>query len=309
MQDPLDELTTAPRIPIAAAVRRARADIRAAVADALAVPDEALERPWRWRAGDPHDLDARYGLYRLHERLEEAIAAVARRRASDGGDPAGPGVELLAASGTARWELHGALAGLSATDWDADPGGGEWTVRRTLGHVVASQRSYGWTNAWFLTRADLPDAGEYAPDGALPPEPDEVAAGAGAPAEVLATLDRLIDQSIECLAGVDAPALAVRARWSGVPVTFEFRLVRLGSHLREHTIQVDKTWVMLGRPVREVERIARLVLGSYGRLEALVVGRPESPIGPDLEIVEAAARDAAATAADVRASVAGQSSA
>ncbi|HEU0237282.1 MAG TPA: DinB family protein, partial [Candidatus Limnocylindrales bacterium] len=279
MHDPLAELPTTPRVPIAEPLRRARTAIRTAVADMVAVPDAALERPWRWHPDDPDDLDVRYGLYRLHERLEDAAAEVARRREAAGssggsaGAGAGPAVALLAASGTARWELYGALAGIPDEAWDADPGGGEWTIRRTVAHVISSQRAYGWTTAWFLHRAGEPDAGEYAPDGALPPEPDEATEADGAVGDVIDRLDGLVDQAIEVLAGLDAAGLAVPGRWSGIPITVGFRLNRLGSHLREHTIQVDKTVAMLGRPIQEVDRIARLVLGSYGRLEALVVGR------------------------------------
>ena len=312
MHDPLAELPTTPRVPVAEPLHRARAAIRAAVADVVAVPDTALERPWRWHADDPDDLDIRYGLYRLHERLEDAAAEVARRRDSAGAERHGAAaaVGLLAASGTARWELYGALAGLPDEAWGADPGGGEWTIRRTVAHVISAQRAYGWTTAWFLHRAGEPDAGEYAPDGALPPEPDEASEADGAVGEVIERLDGLVDQVIENLAGLDAAGLAVPGRWSGIPITVGFRLNRLGSHLREHTIQVDKTVAMLGRPIREVDRIARLVLGSYGRLEALVVGRASGSADPsgsadaDLAIVEVAAIDAAATAADVRAAAA-----
>ena len=56
-------------------------------------------------------------------------------------------------------------------------------------------------------------------------------------------------------------------------IPIDFRLGRYGSHIREHTIQVDKTLAMIGRQPTEVERIVRLILGSYGRLEALFVGR------------------------------------
>jgi hypothetical protein len=298
MHDPLDELTTTPRIPITAPVRRARADIRAAIADVVAVPDDALERPWRWHADDPGDLDVRYGLYRLHESLEESAAAVAASR-TDG--VAGPAVPLLAASGAARWELNGALAGLPDDAWDADPGGGEWTVRRTVAHVISAQRAYGWTTAWFLHRAGEADAGEYAPEGALPPEPEEASEADGSVVDVIARLDDLVDQAIETLAGLDAAGLAAPGRWSGIPITVVFRINRLGSHIREHTIQVDKTVAMLGRPVHEADRIARLVLGSYGRLEALVVGRHSGSADADLALVETAAREAALSAADARA--------
>ena len=98
--------------------------------------------------------------------------------------------------------------------------------------------------------------------------------------------------------------MRVSARWSGVPVTIDFRLGRYGSHIREHTIQVDKTFATLGRQPSEVERLVRLILATYGRLEARFVGRRpadlERPL-PDgssaVAILDAAMADAEATAA------------
>ena len=91
-------------------------------------------------------------------------------------------------------------------------------------------------------------------------------------------------------------------------IPIDFRLGRYGSHIREHTIQVDKTLAMIGRQSTEVERVVRLILGSYGRLEAQFVGRDaddvERPFADGssaLSILEAAVDDAVTTAASVRA--------
>jgi hypothetical protein len=309
LRDPLTELLPG-TVVATSAIGRARRSFEAAVTDMLAVPDAELEGPWRWRADDATDADVRYGLYRIHEALEEAVAAVARGRASDGREQVSPAVPMLAAATLARWALHGALAPLRADELDADPGGGEWSVRQTLGHTVGSQRSYGWTSAWFLSRAGMPDAGEYAPEGALPPDPDEAAEGLGAPAEILARLDSLLDAAAERFGGLDEGRLAVAGRWSGLPVTIDFRLGRLGSHIREHTIQVDKTLVMVGRPISEVERLVRLASDSFGRLEATVFARPAADVErafPDgssaASIVEAGAAEAARIVRSVREAV------
>jgi hypothetical protein len=286
---------------------RGRRAFNAAIGDMLAVPDSALEAPWRWRPDDPRDGDVRYGLYRIHEAIEEAVGAVARGRSGGDGDRIAPAVPPLAAATVARWALHGVLAPLSAGELDADPGGGEWSIRRTVGHILSVQESYGWTSAWFVSRAGMTDAGEYAPEGALPPEPDEETAANGETAEIRSRLDDLVDVAAERFGGLDEAALAVPGRWSGLPVTIDFRLGRLGSHIREHTVQVDKTLVMLGRPISEVERLVRLAAESYGRLEATVFARPatdaERPLGNGssaASIVESAGAEAERLSRSVR---------
>jgi hypothetical protein len=91
-------------------------------------------------------------------------------------------------------------------------------------------------------------------------------------------------------------------------VAIDFRLGRYGSHIREHTIQIDKTLDLLGRRPSEVERLVRLILETYGQLEAEFAGRGaealEQPLagGPSaVAILSAAVEDVAATARDVRA--------
>jgi hypothetical protein len=297
-----------PVVAPAASVSRARASIESTLRDMLAVPDEKLEDGWHWRPDDALDADIRYGLYRVHEILEEGAAAIARGRSAEASaEGTGPAVPRLAALTTARWELHGAIVGLKPEDLDADPGGGEWSVRHTLGHIVGGQRSYGWYSAWYLSRAGQPDAGQLPPKGVMPGEPDDAAEGRGALGGIRARLDGLLDAATERFAPLDAAALAVPARWSGLPVTIDFRLGRFASHIREHTIQVEKTLAMIGRRATEAERLARLAGSTYGRLEATVFGRAAADVerpfpdgGGAAAILEATAAEAAKTASSVR---------
>ncbi len=285
--------------PLPAAVHDARTELAELVADMLAVPEAALERPWPWTGAS--EADVRYGLYRAFEILERAGIDAARNLAGRGGD-AGLAAALVAPAGAARWDLHGLLAPLTETDIDADPGGGEWTIRLTLGHIVNSQRAYGWTTAWWQEAAFAPD------DPALPTslgddfwadfpekETDECA---GTLADIRARLDTILDLSAERLAATPEERLAHGSRWAGFPVTVAFRFGRWSSHIREHTIQVEKTLVMLGRVPSEPERLVRLALGAYGRAESALLGQLDPTDAA--EIVAAAVHEAATTVADAR---------
>ncbi len=307
MADPLIDLATVPPIPLHPAGLEARQPLTRSVADLLAVADTSLDDPWRWRATDPQDVELRYGLYRIHERLEAAIGAIEVGRDGRGGS-IGPAVPPLAAMAAARWELHGALAPLGEGVWDADPGGGEWTIRQTFGHIVNGQRSYGWYNAWYLKEGVVGVETVRPSEDVFPPEPTDEEEAAGSPSVALARLEDVVDANIAAAAGLDAAAMGVSARWAGLPVTIDFRLGRYGSHIREHTVQVDKTLAMLGRQPSEVERLVRLILATYGRLEGLLVGREvadlDRPFGTGASAVDelaAAMMDVGSAAARVRA--------
>jgi len=292
-------------VEVAPAVLVARAALAEATTDLSAVPDASLVAAWLWRG---EDADVRYGLYRICEALEEAAANVARAQA-EGGVDRSPAARRIAAATAARWELHGLLAGLTTDDLDADPGGGEWTIRQALGHIVLSQRAYGDGTAWWLT---------YLADGEFPkrlPEsiveemawPTEEEDGTGSLPEIRARLDGWLDLDAALLGELRDDELALRARWSGIAVDVGFRIGRWASHLAEHTLQIDKTLVMLGRSPSEVERLVRLIHAAYGRLEALVFPMPAADVerpGHDgrsaATIVVAAAAEMKATAASVR---------
>jgi hypothetical protein len=60
------------------------------------------------------------------------------------------------------------------------------------------------------------------------------------------------------------------APWSGTQVDIGFRLARWGSHIYEHTVQLDKTLAWLGHQTGEVEWIVRDLHTAWGRLESRI---------------------------------------
>ncbi len=290
--------------PIPAALLAARRDVLAAAHDLTTIRDTALARRWAWTGESEEGEEVRYGFYRIAETFElaEIDAAGALRGA---GVARGRSAERVAPATAATWDLHGLLFPLPAETWDADPGGDEWTVRRTMGHVIGGQRGYGIGTAWWLAQ-------DYAADDLTRPTgiPDEIwdlgpteeDEAEGAPSEVLDRLWAVLDQAAERLTGLPPDRLAVGARWGGFAVDIGFRLGRWSSHVREHTIQVEKTLDMLDHRSTEVDRLVRLVLAAWGRAEAAVYGLPDvaGASGP-VAILATAARVARGTAAEVAA--------
>jgi hypothetical protein len=274
----------------------ARSRVERALGDLLAVPDAALDGPWTWP--EHGEADGRYGLFRILEDFEATEAAI---EGTGGSRP--PAEAIVAPATVARWDLIGVLAPLSGADLDADPGGGEWTVRQTVAHIVASQHSYGVYTAWWREQGlrpgtPLPDP----PDDLRDPAWDEAIAADGTPEEIRRRVHLALDEAAARLIDLTPEELALAARWSGLPVTVGFRQGRWSSHITEHTVQVDKTLAWLGRQPSEVERLVRRLAVAWGRLEAQVWPRPPSAEAMMLA-VDAAGR-AAETAASVRAAAA-----
>ncbi len=296
--------------PLPATVEQARAALARSVPLFLSIPDSALESEWGW-LGDGEG-DVRSGFYIALQALETAAGQVRRSVGSSGSvaDRAGgPAAGLIGAATEARWDLQGLLIALDAESLDADPGGEEWTVRRTLAHTLASQRAYGWFSSWWMSRREETDYPLYIPDAVAEEMEAQLPPGErnadGSPAEVRARLDALVDLTSELWRDASEDDLAVRARWMGFPVTAGFRIGRWSTHMQEHTIQVEKTLAMLGVAPTEVQRMVRLLYRAFGRLESAVggaagtAGSALDAAGPSGQTVQGAGSSAEAIAAAV----------
>ncbi len=255
---------------------RSGATFRSALELLQRVADESLERPWEWGGGE---LDVRYGFYRAYETIADARATL-RSTSRDGRGPGGAAWALVAPVAQTRWSLNGLLSGLDDSVLDSDPGNDEWTVRQTLAHIVSGQRGYAWYTAWWVDRRELSAAGDFPPrasddDFVIPEEEEE---GRGTLAQIRQRFDDVVDLTLPTFGTLSEDEMASPARWSGLAVDARFRMVRWASHIREHTIQVEKTLGFLGRPITEVDRLVRLVADEYGRLEEDVIaaGLPTS---------------------------------
>jgi len=284
--------------PLAPPLAGARSDVIAAAREVLAIPEAALELPWGWIGGSEYEV--RYGAYRAAEALElaeiEARVLVARTEPRER-----VAARLIGPATAARWDLHGLLLPLGEGLLDADPGDEQWPVRLVIGHIISSQRAYGWGSAWWQAQGlDVsdPELPPRVPDTIWVDLPDEATTeAAGTVDQLRSRLDATLDLSAERLAGLSDDRLAVGSRWAGFPVTIGFRLGRWSSHIREHAIQVEKTFALLGHNPSEPARLVRNLLGAYGRAEAVVFGRTDVDAAIE-RIARAAgeARDAARAA-------------
>jgi hypothetical protein len=282
--------------PLPEALVAARLDVVTAARELLAIPEAALARTWGWIGGSEDEV--RYGAYRAAEALEEAESD-ARATTATADATERRTARIIAPSTAARWELHGLLMPLDDALLDADPGGGEWTIRLTMGHIISGQRAYAWANAW--VQAHGPDPSDptrqiRVDDSFWNALPDEATTeAAGTVDDLLARLDAITDRSAERLAGIPDAKLSIPTRWAGFPVSLGFRFGRWSSHFREHGIQIVKTLAMVGHVPDEPALLVRNLLAAYGRAESVVFGRAD--------VDEAAAR-VAQGAADAREAVA-----
>ena len=173
----LERFGPPPTAPLPDWVGDARDALTTAADAMLGLDERELNRRWWWREDRDGDTEVRYAFYRAIEALEKAAASAAAAVAAAGPRPAGSAP--FAHATAARWDLHGLLAPLVDADLDADPGGGEWTIRQTLAHMVYVQRAYPAFGSWWLSREQTAELPSSIPDGVDKGFPTEEADGEG----------------------------------------------------------------------------------------------------------------------------------
>lgn len=69
--------------------------------------------------------------------------------------------------------------------------------------------------------------------------------------------------------------------WEETKYPVRFRLHRLEEHLRQHTVQVDKTFAGIDHAPSEAERLVRLLHQALGSVEAAQIGA--SDVAPEAQ--------------------------
>ncbi|SBU01532.1 Ankyrin (modular protein) [Candidatus Promineifilum breve] len=240
--------------------------------------DADLGQPYRWGA---HQEGVRFALLgAMHELRTLAVELAAERRRL--GQPPTRAQHALAQYHAAYHDLNAVLLGVSAEEYEQPPAPGEWPLRYVYGHMVGAERNFFALVHYGLWRqrdggsrsATLPEdeanrlLGPYATFGTLMESGDREALAAYHAIQhdrALAEFATISD------AEIDGPSVW----WEGEPYTLEYRLHRMEAHLRQHTVQVQKSRDQLARPATEARRLLRLVYGALAEAEGVLIGAPD----------------------------------
>ena len=228
--------------------------------------DADLDRPYAWRDYDEDGL--RFALLTAHHILRDTAASVAAARLR-AGRPFTEAQRILAQVHEAYRDLTGALAGASEAELDTQPPEEQWPLREVLRHVLETEKAFlaAIEVALDAARAGRPSvASEEAFKAKRQPTEDP----GGSRADALDALFRSHVAILRPLASItDAELDTPSFFWEGEGYPVRFRMHRFEEHMRQHTIQVDKTLVALGHPPTEAERLVRNLYTALAGVESV----------------------------------------
>jgi uncharacterized damage-inducible protein DinB len=240
-----------------------------------AIDDQALDLFWAWETYDEEGV--RFGILRTTEQVGDAAVEIAARRAEAGAGPS-RGQRILGRYLVAWRELW-SVADRADSALDIPPMEGEWPLRTILDHVVDGDLGFLVTirNGLNQHRAGIHEPARVSSDEAwlALAEVSETSVRAvfeGSLDDIRAFHRIVRDRIVDRLGSIDDDELdAHSAFWDGNRSN-RFRLGRIESHMRQHTIQIEKAVQATIGPPREVERLLRLLARATGDVEAAAVG-------------------------------------
>jgi mRNA-degrading endonuclease YafQ of YafQ-DinJ toxin-antitoxin module len=236
--------------------------------------DADLERAWEWKS---YDEGIRFAFFRTYEELRELAACLSSLRNQQTLPPSTT-QHALGQYHAAYRDLQAVLLGLSFDQMAQAPAPGEWSIKQILPHIFRTSGSF-FANIVFAlerSRVDGKPPARMAEDNwdkIWAGDPfEQVMENADLPV-VFPYYDQLHQRILHELSGITQAELAILSLWwEDEPFTLEFRLHRLDSHFRQHTVQVEKTLAMLGLAPNEAKRLLRLIYNALAEVESLQIG-------------------------------------
>jgi hypothetical protein len=235
-----------------------------------------LEQPWAW--GDYKGEGVRFAFFRVLEELRTLAVRLAQQHRTPTSAQ-----RILAHYHIAYRDLYAALLGVSAELAEQPPAEKQWPARLALAHMVGADVGFYGVITYALNQHR---SGIWQPTK-IPNEAWEPMIGLPE-----ADLDALLEGPLEGLLAyhhelharvlrefaaitedeIEKPSMY----WESQPMTIRFRLHRFESHLRQHTIQVDKTLVAIGHAPTEACRLLRLIYTALAEVEGAQLGADQA---------------------------------
>jgi hypothetical protein len=236
--------------------------------------DSELDSEWTWKE---YDEGVRFAFFRVYEELHQLGARLGSSRSSSH-HPLTTAQRTLGQYHAAYRDLQAVLIGVSDADAARPPADGEWPVRETLAHMIGAERAFFAVNLDALQRVRSKDGRPLE----MSDEDwetfwrgdafDELKKEA-ALSELVAYHDDLHWRIETELAGISEEELLTPVVfWESTPFPLEFRLHRFDAHLRQHTIQIEKTLEAINIPFTEAKRLLHLIYAALAVVESQTIG-------------------------------------
>jgi hypothetical protein len=222
--------------------------------------------------------------FAAYQRLCGLAVSSAERRAEL--QPLSRAQRILGLHHSAYRDLTGALVGIPDDALDREPVAGEWSIRATLSHMLMAESGFRMAIEWALLQRDRPNLTiDQFDTQAVLRQCRERYPFDGDLASFHASFATVHGLALDAFSPLPDADLERPMIWWDSVMPIRALLHGFNSHMREHTVQLDKTIAAIGVPLTEGARLARLLHCVLGDCEATQLGAPavSSPLQQEVE--------------------------
>jgi hypothetical protein len=238
----------------------------------LPLSEKDLERAWAWKDHDKEGI--RFAFFVTLQELRQLAVTLAATR--PGRTPA---QHILSQYHAAYVDLQAALLDLPIEDSDRAPAEGEWSVRRTYAHILGAEINFTLAVRYAL---ECHRRGTWSPEPIPDQDADRLAgisdedylALTRGPLERMQAYHRELHPAIvEDFSQITDPELDLPSTlWEETCFPIRHRLHRYEAHFVQHTVQIDKALVAIGRAPSEIQRLLRKIFAALAEAEGYMIG-------------------------------------
>jgi hypothetical protein len=235
------------------------------------IPDDQLDHPWHWKG---HDEGVRFAAFLTLLELRTLAVKLAENRSTPQ-----PVHHILGQYHAAYLDLQAALCGLPLEDANRAPSEKDWPIRRVYAHILGAEIGFSVVVKYALE-------GHRA--GSWTPEPmseqnqgrligmsmDEYKGLMNGSLDQLIVFHQSLHQKLLCeFADIHPEELTQPATfWEEERFPISYRLHRFEAHMRQHTIQIDKTLAAIGLAPTEGKRLVRMLYAAQAEVDGALIG-------------------------------------
>jgi len=238
----------------------------------LLLSEKDLEHEWIWKDHDEEGI--RFAFFVTLQELRHLAVTLSTLRPMPT-----PAQHILSQYHSAYVDLQAALLGVSNEDAERAPAEGEWPVQKTYAHILSTELNFTITVRYALERHR---AGTWTPEKFSDPDADRLAGISDEeylllikrPLDAMVAYHRELHQTIiqEFSTITDKELDLPSTYWEETRFPIQHRLHRYEAHFAQHTVQIDKTLVAIGRAPTESQRLLRKIYAALAEAEGLMIG-------------------------------------
>ena len=238
----------------------------------LPVSEKELVRKWIWK--DHDEEGARFAFFVTIQELRQTAVQLAANR-----KPLTQAQHILGQYHKQYMNLQSAVFGLSKEDAERAPTEGEWPVRQVYAHILGAEIGFSGVIRYAL---EGHRAGVWKPERM---SDEDEARIAGMNEDEYNTLmrgtfkdmlafhrgfhPRIIDEFSQI---TDAELELPSVFWEETRFPIRHRLHRYEAHFIQHTVQIDKTLVVIRRAPTESKRLIRYLFAALPEVNVNLIG-------------------------------------